>query len=49
MFESNQHFGFLAFYLFRWRFKVEVSLKLLWLYYGRGLKLASRSARSGSE
>jgi len=34
-FEPNPHFGFLAFYLFRWRFRAEVSLKLLDLYYGR--------------
>ncbi len=40
IFEPNPHFGFLAFYLFRWKFRVEVSLKLLWMYYGRGLELA---------
>jgi glycosyltransferase AglI len=39
-FEPNPHFGFLAFYLFRWRFRVEVSLRLAWMYYGRGPELA---------
>lgn len=40
IFEPNPHFGFLAFYLFRWRFRVEVSLRLLWMYQGRGPDLA---------
>lgn len=35
-FEPNPHFGFLAFYFFRWRFRVDVSLRLLWMYYGQG-------------
>lgn len=39
-FEPNPHFGFLAFYLFRWRFRAEVSSRLLWLYYGPGPDLA---------
>jgi len=39
-FEPNPHFGFLSFYLFRWRFRVDVSLRLLRMYYGRGPELA---------
>jgi hypothetical protein len=39
-FEPNPHFGFLAFYLFRWKFRVEVSARLLWMYHVRGLELA---------
>jgi glycosyltransferase AglI len=35
-FGGSPHFGFLRFYLFRWRFRMEVSLKLLREWYGRG-------------
>lgn len=34
-FQPNPHFGFVAFYFFRWRFRVEVSLRLLWTYFSQ--------------
>lgn len=32
---SNPHFGFLRYYLFRWRYKAEVGLRLLPIYHRR--------------